>query len=101
MPFHYARANRRTGTGEILVERATGRSAPSYPHAMTDDHGSNKAIGGAALQLVGGLLTAIYFGYLDGLRNPISIGLGVIIGGYFVISGSVRVVVGYLTRRAG
>jgi len=58
-----------------------GRSAPSYPHAMTtDDHGSNKAIGGAALQLVGGLLivTAIYFGYLDGLRNPISIGLGAV-----------------------
>jgi len=68
----------------------------------TDDHGSNKAIGGATLQLVGGLLivTAIYFGYLDGLRNPISIGLGVIIGGYFIISGAVRVSIGYLTRRA-
>jgi hypothetical protein len=68
----------------------------------TDDHGSNKAIGGAALQLVGGslIVTAIYFGYLDGLRNPISIGLGVAIGGYFMISGSVRVAIGYLTRRA-
>ena len=69
---------------------------------MTDDHGSSKALGGAALQFVGGLLivVAIYFGYLDGLRNPISIGLGVIIGGYFVISGAVRLAIGYLTRRA-
>ena len=68
----------------------------------TEDHGSNKAIGGAALQLVGGTLivTAMYYGYLDGLRNPISIGLGVIIGGYFFISGSVRIVIGVLTRRA-
>ncbi len=68
----------------------------------TEDHGSNKAIGGAALQLLGGALivTAIYFGYLDGLRNPISIGLGVATGGYFMISGGVRLAVGYLTRRA-
>ena len=69
---------------------------------MTDDHGSSKALGGAALQFMGGLLivVAIYFGYLDGLRNPISIGLGVLIGGYFVISGAVRLAIGYLTRRA-
>ena len=68
----------------------------------TEDHGAGKAIGGAALQLVGGLLivSAMYFAYLDGLRNPISIGLGIIIGGYFIISGSVRVAVGVLTRRA-
>lgn len=68
----------------------------------TEDHGSNKAIGGATLQLVGGslIVTAIYFGYLDGLRNPISIGLGAAIGGYFIISGCVRVSLGILTRRA-
>lgn len=69
---------------------------------MTEDHGSNKAMAGAALQLVGGMLivSAIYFGYQGGLDNPISIGLGVIVGGYFVISGVVRLAVGYLTRRA-
>lgn len=66
------------------------------------DPGSTKAIAGAALQLVGGALigTAIYFGYLDGLRNPLSLGLGIISAGYFVVSGVIRVALGVLTRRA-
>lgn len=74
----------------------------TYPRRMTEDHGSTKALAGAGLQLFGGLLivTAIYYGYLDGLRNPISIGLGAVIGGYFAISGVVRLVIGFLTRRA-
>ena len=67
-----------------------------------DDPGSGKAIGGAALQLIGGLLiaTAIYFAYLDGLRHPLSLGLGIVAGGYFVVSGAIRVALGVLTRRA-
>ena len=68
-----------------------------------EDHGSTRALGGAALQLVGGLLsgTALVFGYLDGLRNPISLSLGSVAALYFTVSGAVRLWVGALTRRAG
>ena len=67
-----------------------------------EDHGSTKALGGAVLQLVGGLLigTALTLGYLDGLRNPLSLGLGGFAALYFVVSGCVRIWVGVLTRRA-
>ena len=67
-----------------------------------EDHGSTKAISGAVLQLVGGLLIAIaiYFAYLDGVRNPVSIGLGGLAAMYFTVSGGVRVYVGIVTRRA-
>ncbi len=67
-----------------------------------EDHGSTRALGGAVLQLIGGLLigAALVFGYLDGLRNPISLGLGGFAALYFVVSGGVRLWVGALTRRA-
>lgn len=67
-----------------------------------EDHGSTKAISGAALQLAGGLLigTAICFAYLDGVRNPLSIGLGGLAAMYFTVSGGVRIYVGVMTRRA-
>ncbi len=114
MPFHYARANRRTGfcakpTWRGAKANAGGRGRPArgaapYPSGMSfEDHGSTKAISGAALQLVGGLLiaTALYFAYLDGVRSPISIGLGGLAALYFTVSGGVRVYVGIVTRRSG
>ena len=67
----------------------------------TEDQGSAKAIGGAALQLFGGglIVMGLYFGSLDGLSNPWSIGLGGLAGGYFILSGAIRLGVGWLTRR--
>ena len=68
----------------------------------TEDYGSRRSLSSAALMLVGGVLISLgtWYGYQDGLRQPITIVLGVTAGGYFVIAGSVRVAVGILTRRA-
>ena len=68
---------------------------------MFEDYGSNRAMGSAALLLVGGMLitAGTWFGYQDGLRHPIALLLGILSGGYFLISGTVRVIVGVLTRR--
>lgn len=67
-----------------------------------EDYGSNRALGSAALQLVGGVLIGggTWFGYLDGMRQPLALALGTVAAGYFVIAGAVRVMVGILTRRA-
>ncbi len=67
-----------------------------------EDHGSAKAIGGAVLQLAGGLLIglAIYLAFLDGVRSPISIGIGGLASMYFMVSGGVRTYVGIVTRRS-
>lgn len=69
---------------------------------LVEDYGSSRALSGAALQLVGGILigTAIWLGAMEGMRSPITIGLGGLAALYFVVSGSVHLVIGALTRRA-
>lgn len=70
---------------------------------MTDvDHGSGKALAGAFLQLLGGLLlaTAMFIGFRDARTGTFSLSIGSLAALYFMVSGSVRLVVGVLTRRA-
>ena len=70
---------------------------------MSDfDHGSNRALGSALLQLLGGALicAALYLGYRDGLRSQGGLLLGGVAGVYFLVSGGVRLGVAVLTRRA-
>ena len=69
---------------------------------MELDHGSGKALGGALLQLVGGILIgcAMWFGYVGGRVTTFGAGIGIFAGMYFVISGGVRLYIGYATRRA-
>lgn len=68
-----------------------------------EDYGSNRSMGSAALFLIAGILIAVgtWFGYQDGVRQPPMLIVGVVGGGYLLISGAVRVAVGILTRRAG
>jgi hypothetical protein len=71
---------------------------------MTDeDYGSGRALGSAVLLMAAGILISAgtWFGYQDGLRQPPVLIIGVVVGGYFLVAGSVRVAVGLLTRRAG
>ena len=70
---------------------------------MTDvDHGSNKALSGAFLQLLGGVLlaTAMFIGFSEGRAGTFSLGVGSLAAMYFIVSGSVRLVIGVMTRRA-
>lgn len=69
---------------------------------LVEDHGSNKALTGAALQLAGGLLLSggMYAGFVAGSVSTFGVGVGFLAGIYFIISGSVRVYIGVLTRRA-
>lgn len=71
---------------------------------MTDeDYGSARSLGSAALLLLAGILIAsgTWFGYQDGMRTPPILIIGVVVGGYFLVAGAVRVAVGLLSRRVG
>ena len=69
---------------------------------MEEDHGSTRSFASALLQLVGGVLigSAIVLARADGIDNPMSIGFGGLAALYFTVSGSVRLVLAVLTRRA-
>lgn len=68
----------------------------------TEDYGSSRSLFAAVLMLIGGIAitTGVWMGYQEGIRQPATLMLGVVGGGYFLIAGSVRVVVGLLTRRS-
>lgn len=94
MPFHYTRVTGFAGVRSLITV---------YPrHMSTEDYGSSRSLFAAGLMLVGGIAitTGVWMGYQEGIRSPATLMLGVVGGGYFLIAGSVRIVVGLLARRA-
>ena len=94
MPFHYTRVAGRTDNPSLITVYSR--------HMSTEDYGSSRSLFAAVLMLVGGIAITIgvWMGYQEGIRHPATLMLGVVGGGYFLIAGSVRVVVGLLARRA-